>query len=192
VFDKVFTKMDLNSDGTIDMEEMAKTKGLLNELNVEFGLRAELHFTDPMTFDMFEQSLVRELEVITKEAALGGGGVARAVAERLPGGSPDTPLQYLEGMSGEELRHFCRTSVAAGFEQFLRLQQEALRQGEGGGGGDSGAEAQNNAKFAQAKFGELKDFTSGLLGKLGLPDPRLFEAKPETLHLTPSTLNPTP
>jgi len=30
----------------------------------------------------------------------------------------------------------------------------------------------------QARFGELKDFTSGLLGKLGLPDPRLLEANP--------------
>ncbi|KAJ1480852.1 hypothetical protein T484DRAFT_1809523 [Baffinella frigidus] len=187
VFDKVFTKMDLNNDGTVDAEEMSKTSVLLNELHVEFGLRAEVQFTDSMTFAQFETRLVRELELTRKEQALGGGPVARAVAERLPGGSPEKPLQHLVEMSGEELRHFCRTSVAAGVEQCLRLQQETIRQlrQQTGGGGDSGAGEQGNAKFAQggavlgqARFGELKEFTSGLLGKLGLPDPRLFEANP--------------
>jgi len=41
-----------------------------------------------MTFDQFETKLVRELELTRKEQALGGGEVARAVAERLPGGKP--------------------------------------------------------------------------------------------------------
>ena len=103
------------------------------------------------------------------------------MAELLPGGSPETPLEHLQVMSGEQLRHFCRRSVAAGVEKLLRLQQEALRAGRGWGDEGSGAE-QGNAKFAQgevvlkkARFGELKDFTTGLVGKIGLPNPRLME-----------------
>jgi hypothetical protein len=80
----------------------------------------------------------------------------------------------------------------------LLLQQETLREGKRRGDRDSGAE-QGNAKFAQggkvlgqARFGELKDFTSGLLGKIGLPDHRLLEACPYTLHPSPCVLNTTP
>ena len=106
------------------------------------------------------------------------------------------PLEHLEGMSGEELRHFCKTSVAAGVEKLLLLQQETLREGKGRGDRDSGAE-QGNAKFAQggkvlgqARFGELKDFTSGLLGKIGLPDHRLLEASPLSIHPKSSPTQP--
>ncbi|KAJ1474787.1 hypothetical protein T484DRAFT_1830934, partial [Baffinella frigidus] len=123
VLGEVFTKMDLNTDGKLSTEEMSKTSDLLTELHVEFGLRAEVQFTDSMTFDQFETRLGRELELTRKEQALGGGPVARAVAERLPGGSPEKPLLRLLEMSGEELRHFCRTSVAAGVEHVLRQQQ---------------------------------------------------------------------
>ncbi|KAJ1481964.1 hypothetical protein T484DRAFT_1805643 [Baffinella frigidus] len=142
VFDKVFVQMDLNHDGTLDAEEISKTSVLLNELHVEFGLRSEVQFTDSMTFDQFETRLVRELELTRKEQALGGGGMARAVAERLPGGSPEKPLLHLFEMSGEALRRFCRTSQEA-----IRVmrQQDMLRRAEGEGGG----EEQGNAKFAQ-------------------------------------------
>jgi hypothetical protein len=195
---EVFGKMDLNKDGTVDEEERAAKSGLLNELHMEFGLRAEVLFERAMTFEHFEARLVREWEVTSKEQALAGLNMARAVAELLPGGSSEMPLEHLEGMSGEELRHFCKTSVAAGVEKLLLLQQETLREGKGRGDRDSGAE-QGNAKFAQggkvlgqARFGELKDFTSGLLGKIGLPDHRLFEAHPYTLHPAPFTLHPKP
>ena len=80
----------------------------------------------------------------------------------------------------------------------LRLQPETMREGKGRGVRDSGVQ-QGNAKLAQggkmlgqARFGELKDFTSGLLGKIGLPDHRLFVAQPSTLHPAAFTLHPKP
>ena len=179
---EVFDKMDLNKDGVIHEADRAETSGLLNELHVEFGLRAEVVFETATTFDQFEARLVREWEVTCKEQALAGVNVARVVAELLPGGSPGAPMEHLEGLSGQELRRFCRTSVAAGVEKLLRQQQETLREGRGRGDGDS--KEQGNAKFAQggkvlgqARFGKLADFTSGLLSKLGLPDPRLMKVK---------------
>ncbi|KAJ1492127.1 hypothetical protein T484DRAFT_1772370, partial [Baffinella frigidus] len=177
----VFGKMDLNKDGMVDEEERAEASGLLNSLHTEFGLRAEVVFEKTMTFHEFEAKLMREWEVMSKEQALAGVNVARAVAEQLPGGSPDAPLEHLAGMSGEDLLHFCRSSVAPGLEKLLRLQQETLREGRARDDGDGGAE-QGNAKFAQggkllgqARFGKLTDFTTGLLAKIGLPDHRLME-----------------
>ncbi|KAJ1471521.1 hypothetical protein T484DRAFT_1977527 [Baffinella frigidus] len=85
-------------------------------------------------------------------------------------------------MSQEELRRFCRRSVAAGVEALLRPHREILREGRRQGDGDTIAE-QGNSKFAQggkvlreATFGKMEDFTAGLVGKIGLPDPRLMDA----------------
>ena len=174
----------------VDEEERVKASGVLNELHMEFGLRKFVVFEGAVTYEAFAAGLLREKEVSRKELALAGVNMVRVVAELLPGGSSVTPLEHLEGMSREELGHFCRTSVAAGVEEvLLRAQQEALqkvgREAEGGGGAE-----QSNAKFAQGgeeleqatthlskgRFGKLKDFTTGLVGKIGLPDPRLMEA----------------
>ncbi|KAJ1487792.1 hypothetical protein T484DRAFT_1785483 [Baffinella frigidus] len=180
---ELFDQMDQNKDGTVDKKELSKASGLLSEMYVEFGLRAEALFEDSMTLDQFDAGIARELEVTRKEQALSGFNVARAVAELLPGGSPEQPLAHLEGMNGEELRHFCRTSVAAEVEKLLRLQQETLREARGWGDGDKSG-GQGNAKFAQggevelrtAVYGKLDDFSKGLVEAIGLPDPRLMEA----------------
>jgi hypothetical protein len=179
---ELFHKMDRNTDGAVDAEERAAASGLLNELHMEFGLRTDLVFEGALLYEAFEARHVRAWEVACKEQALAGVNVLRAVAEQLPGGSPKTPLAYLEGMSGEELLRFCRRSVAGGVEVLLRQQQEVLREGGRQGDAEDIAEL-GNSKFAQggevmreAKFGKMEDFTSGLVGKLGLPDPRLMEA----------------
>ncbi|KAJ1475862.1 hypothetical protein T484DRAFT_1826830, partial [Baffinella frigidus] len=178
---EVFDKMDLNKDGTVDKEEISKASGLLSELHVEFGLREEVGFKDSMTFEEFEARLARELEVTRKEQALAGVKVVRAMAERLPGGSPEKPLEYLEGLGGEELRHFFR-SVAAEVEELLRQQRQTLLVRMWGADGDTSGE-QGNSKFAQggdelrtAVYGKLADFSKGLVEAIGLPDPRLLEA----------------
>ncbi|KAJ1474028.1 hypothetical protein T484DRAFT_3292848, partial [Baffinella frigidus] len=172
----------LTQDGTVDEEERAAASGLLNELHMEFGLRTDVVFEGALTYEAFEARHVREWEVTRKEQALAGVNVLRAVAEQLPGGSPETPLSQLEGMSQEELLRFCRRSVTAGVEALLRQHQEILREGRRQGDGDKIAE-QGNSKFAQggevlreAKFGKMEDFTTGLVGKIGLPDPRLMDA----------------
>ena len=147
---EVFQKMDLNQDGSVDAEERAKGRGFLNELRMELGLQAEVVFQGETTFEEFEARLVREWEIARKEQALAGVSVARAVAELLPGGSPETPLEHLKGMSGAELGRFCRRSVAAGVEALLSAQQETLRKvGRQGDRGD-GAE-ESNAKYAQGE-----------------------------------------
>ena len=146
---EVFDKMDVNQDGTIDEEERKAASGLLNELHLEFGLRAEVVFEGAATFDQFAARLVREWEVTSKEQALAGVNVVRAVAELLPGGSSETPLEHLEGMSGGKLRHFCTTSVAPAVEKLLELQQEAMREEKARRDEESGEE-QGNAKFAQS------------------------------------------
>ena len=178
---EVFEKM--KTDGAVDAEERAAASGLLNELHMAFGLRATFdEFNGATTFDEFESRLVREWEVTSKEQALAGANMARVVAEILPGGSPEMPLGRLEGMSGEQLQHFCK-SVAAGVEMVLILQQEMLQVRRGRGDGECGAE-NFNAKFAlgegvelrTASYGKLEDFTTGLLAKIGLPDHRLLEA----------------
>ncbi|KAJ1481747.1 hypothetical protein T484DRAFT_2707359 [Baffinella frigidus] len=179
---EVFEQMDLNKDGAVDADERAKTSGLLNALHMEYGLRTVVAFEGALTYEAFEAVHVREWEVARKEQALAGVNVLRAVAEQLPGGSPETPLEHLEGMSGEDLLRFCRRRVAAGVEDLLRKQQEVLREGRRQGDGDKIAE-QGNSKFAQggevlreAQFGTMEDFTTGLVGKIGLPNPRLMEA----------------
>ncbi|KAJ1480295.1 hypothetical protein T484DRAFT_1811155 [Baffinella frigidus] len=191
---EVFDKMDLNKDGAVDAEERAAASDLLNKLHMEFGLRGDVVFEGAVTYEAFEARHVREWEVVLKEQALAGVNLLRVVAEQLPGGSPETPLAHLQGMSGEQLQHFCRTSVASGVGELLRQQQEALREGRGRGSLET-IEEQGNSKFAQgggvlkqARFGELKDFTTGLLEKIGLPEPRLMEA----INPTPYTLHPTP
>ena len=180
---EVFDKMDVNKDGTVDEEERAKSSGLLNELHMEFGLRAEVVFESAMTFDDFEAGFVREWEVTSKEQALAEVNVSRAVAEMLAGGSPEMPLKLLEDMSEEELRQFCVTSVAAKVEKLLRLHQEMLKKRRGRGDENSGAE-KGNSKFAQggggelrtAVYGKLEDFSKGLVEAIGLPDHRLKDA----------------
>ena len=162
---------------------MSKASGLLSELHVEYGLRAEVVFEDSTTFEEFEARLARELEVTRKEQALAGVKVLRAMAELLPGGSPEFPLAHLQGMDGESLRHFCVASVAAEVENLLRLQQETMREVRGRGGGHKSG-GQGNSKFAQggevelrtAVYGKLEDFSKGLVEAIGLPDPRLMEA----------------
>ena len=172
--------MDLDNNGAVDVDERASARDLLNALHMEFGLRADVVFEGAVPYEAFEARHVREWEVARKEEALAGVNVARVVAEQLPGGSEEAPLAHLQGMSEEELWQFCRTSVAAGVEKLLRQQQESLRVGDGDG--DTGAE-QFNTKFAQgegmlteATFGKMEDFTTGLVGKIGLPNPRLMEA----------------
>ena len=50
---------------------------------------------------------------------------------------------------------------------------------------------QGNVKYAtEAKFGKMEDFTRTLVDKIGLPDHRLCEAQPYTLHPSPFTLHP--
>ena len=147
---KVFDKMNLNQDSMVDEEEKAAAIGMLNELHVEFSLRAEVVLQGATTPEEFESRFLREWEATRKEQALAGMNVARAVAEKLPGGSPETPLEHLKGMSAAELGRFCRRSVAAGVEALLSAQQETLRTvGRQGDRGD-GAE-ESNAKYAQGE-----------------------------------------
>ena len=74
-------------------------------------------------------------QVTRKAQALAGVNFLRAVAELLPGGSPETPLEHLEGMRGDDIRRFCEELTPA-VEKLLRARQEELRgrtrEGDGG------------------------------------------------------------
>ena len=79
-------------------------------------------------------------QVTRKAQALAGVNFLRAVAELLPGGSPETPLEHLEGMCGDDMRRFCEELTPA-FEKLLLARQEEARQGrirEGDGGQTAG------------------------------------------------------
>ena len=84
-----------------------------------------------------------------KEQALAGVNVLRAVAELLPGGSPEMPLEHLEGMSGGELRRFCEELTPV-VERLLRAQQETLqaRSREGDAGRRAGQQVDGKSSSA--------------------------------------------
>jgi len=175
--EEVFKKMDANKDGQVDEGERAAASKLLNEVRMEFGLGREVALDGAVTFKEFEARLARAWEVARKEQALAGVSVLRAVAELLPGGSPDAPLAGLRDMSEEALQRFCGDAMPEAVKSLLQEKRKALA--ELGRRPSSTGAAKENSKFGQgtvAKFGKIHEFTKGLTGKIGLPDSRLEEA----------------
>ncbi|EKX31219.1 hypothetical protein GUITHDRAFT_122574 [Guillardia theta CCMP2712] len=91
------------------------------------------------------------------------------LAECIPEGSPDNPLQFLQSSSLEDVAMWCQGVVASRLaESFLSLknllqaEEEASRLLEG-------ASEPINDKFCVAEFGKLEEFHKGLLERIGYP-----------------------
>ena len=92
----------------------------------------------------------RVRQVTRKAQALAGFNFLRAVAELLPGGSPETPLEHLEGMRGDDMRRFCEELIPAVEKLRLAWQEEALRGRirEGDGGQTAGPQVDGKSSAA--------------------------------------------
>lgn len=102
--------------------------------------------------------------------------VARAVAECIPGGSPEDPLGQIKCMSNGDLRELCRQKVAERLQGVFEGERRKMHDGvarvvEGEGGKID----QRDGKYgAELKFGDLSEYFGGLVEKIGLPDPYLM------------------
>jgi hypothetical protein len=173
-----FCSIDANQDGTVDDSERRAARGLLNAVKMEFGLGPEVSLDGTMTYEEFEERFVREWVVAQKQQALSDLELIRAVAELLPGGTPEAPLAGLRDLSTEALESFCRHALPDRVMSLLKDKQAILQQRYEGT--VVGAE-QGNCKFGEAvlrkaRFGGMEDFTKGLVGKIGVPDARLMLA----------------
>jgi len=169
--------MDANQDGKVDDSEQIAARGLLNAVKIEFGLGAEISLDGTMTYEEFEARFVREWEMAQKQQALRDIELIRAVAELLPGGSPEAPLAGLRDMSSEAMESFCSRVVSQRVVSLLKKKQAILQQRDGQA---VAVVEQGNCKFGhgeaalrKAQFGGMEDFTKGLVAKIGLPDARL-------------------
>ena len=174
---EVFDRMDANQDGKVDDSEQIAARGLLNAVKIEFGLGAEISLDGTMTYEEFEARFVREWEMAQKQQALRDIELIRAVAELLPGGSPEAPLAGLRDMSSEAMESFCSRVVSQRVVSLLKKKQAILQQRDGQA---VAVVEQGNCKFGhgeaalrKAQFGGMEDFTKGLVAKIGLPDARL-------------------
>jgi len=165
-------------------EDVLETRAtLINEVNMKFGVRTEevcARATTSTDYKDFESEFVREWEVTRKVQALAGLNFARAVAECVPGGSPEAPLQGIAGFDSEDLTRFCCWSVAENIEKLLKTHVETKQTHVDEESGVATEQPRWNSKFAQddavLHVGKMADFNAGLLAKIGLPDPRLRDA----------------
>ncbi|KAJ1490725.1 hypothetical protein T484DRAFT_3297682 [Baffinella frigidus] len=175
-------------------DALEKRATLINEVNMEFGLRAEEICARAATYTEykdFESEFVREWEVSRKVQALAGLNFVRAVAECVPGGSPGAPLEDIAGFDSEELTSFCGWRVAetsadllkTHFEKESRAPMDMLALLENCENNWDAKFAQHEAVLTQVHYGKMADFNAGLLAKIGLPDHRLWEAM-EREHCT--------
>jgi len=145
------------------------------EIPMQLGLSSDV-FVDrrrsSSTFEEFCGSICREWEVLSKQSFLAKSSqadVIRTLAECIPEGSPDNPLQFLQSSSLEDVAMWCQGVVASRLaESFLSLknllqaEEEASRLLEG-------ASEPINDKFCVAEFGKLEEFHKGLLERIGYP-----------------------
>mmetsp|Transcript_38330 Transcript_38330/g.120666 ORF Transcript_38330/g.120666 Transcript_38330/m.120666 type:complete len:1644 (-) Transcript_38330:81-5012(-) len=159
----------------------SEIKSMIFELSMQTGLSSEvLSGLYDLDFGRYEESVQREREILRKEWSLvHETNVVRVLARSLPGGSPDSPLSFLDRATPAELKSVWSklTSLLAGPDVERNQSKSQLAVSRRGASGNSKFEIFTNGKDARvATFGRLGEFYKGLIDKIGLPSPQLMRA----------------
>jgi len=180
--EEAFKEMDINNDGVVDDDERRTKRGHLTKVLTDLGLGPRSLDTErgELSFAQFQGKIERERELTLKEQSLVSAGLVRLVAESIPGGFPDWPLEGLQDMNSANLDKLCWSDVLPKVRQALARVQDGLKKIAKARMERGDSSTESNIKFAvtpisQAVFGKLEDFHKGIADKIGLPNARLME-----------------
>uniref|UniRef100_A0A7S0YY27 NAD(P)(+)--arginine ADP-ribosyltransferase n=1 Tax=Hemiselmis tepida TaxID=464990 RepID=A0A7S0YY27_9CRYP len=174
----VFEIMDGDKDGRVDMEDRKRERDILTGVLSDLGLGPKTldRVQEVLTLEQLKMEIEKEIAIVSKMQNLAAVELQRLVAECIPRGSAENPLQGLQDMSDEQLDHHLRmdvvprvkralANVKAGLPKVTTVKSETVTEHM----------PADHARVEKAVFGDLNDFENGIADKIGLPASHLME-----------------
>ena len=159
---------------------------LLVSLGVDVSALIQHASPDKLSYEDYEVRVVREWELVRKASSLADMDMLRVMAECIPGGSVESPLAGLQGMTASAMSALWQTAISG------RLKEALGRPGEARGR-EAGvcstlynskyslneAEATGSEETREAVYGKIEEYYRGLIDRIGLPQTGLMKAMEE-------------